>query len=68
MNACNFETLLRLFDVNMKINPEMQLKIFDHLSRCDMCRDAVHQLSLELNGDRKYCMKPETPRDQADMT
>ena len=66
MNACNFEDLLRLFDMNMKLRLEMQLEIFDHLSRCDICRDAVFQLSQELNGDRKYCVKPGTLRHQAD--
>ena len=68
MNACNFESLLHLFDMNMKISLEMQLEIFNHLSQCDICRDAVYQLSQELSGDRKYCMKPETLRGRADTT
>jgi hypothetical protein len=48
MNACNFEHLLQF--VNKQLDLDKQLEVYDHLDRCDICRDAVHQLSRDLNG------------------
>jgi hypothetical protein len=48
MSACNFEWLLEF--VNKKLDLDKQLEVYDHLDRCNICRDAVYQLSRELAG------------------
>ena len=48
MSACNFEYLLQF--VNKQLDLDKQLEVYDHLKRCDICRDAVHQLSRDLEG------------------
>ena len=45
MNACNCEHLSQF--VNEQVNPDKQLEVYDHLDRCDICRDAVHQISRD---------------------
>jgi hypothetical protein len=47
MSACNFEQLLQF--VNNQLDPDKQLEVYDHLDRCDICRDAVCQISSDLN-------------------
>jgi hypothetical protein len=47
MSACNFEYLLQF--VNNQLDPDKQLEVYDHLDRCDICRDAVCQISCDLN-------------------
>jgi hypothetical protein len=47
MSACNFECLLQF--VNNQLNPDKQLDVYDHLDRCSICRDAVYQLSRDLD-------------------
>lgn len=47
MSACNFEHLLRF--VNNQLDLDRQLEVYDHLDRCDICRDAVHQLSRDMD-------------------
>ena len=45
MNACNFEYLLQL--INKQLDPDKQIEVYNHLDRCDICRDAVHQISRD---------------------
>ena len=45
MSACSFERLLQF--VNKQLNLDGQMEAYDHLDRCDICRDAVYQLSRE---------------------
>ena len=47
MSACNFECLLEF--VNNQLDPDKQLEVYGHLYRCDICRDAVCQISRDLN-------------------
>jgi hypothetical protein len=47
MNACSFEYLLQF--VNNQLDLDGQLEIFDHLGRCNICREAVCQLSRDLD-------------------
>jgi hypothetical protein len=46
MSACNFEYLLQL--LNKQLDLDKQIEVFDHLERCDICRDAIHQISRDL--------------------
>jgi predicted anti-sigma-YlaC factor YlaD len=48
MSACNFEYLLQF--VNKQLDLDKQLEVYDHLDRCNICRDAVRQLSRDLDG------------------
>jgi hypothetical protein len=48
MSACNFEYLLRF--VNDQLDLDGQLEVYDHLDRCNICREAVYQLSRDLDG------------------
>jgi hypothetical protein len=45
MSACNFEYLLQF--VNNQLDLDGQLEVFDHLGRCNICREAVYQLSRD---------------------
>jgi anti-sigma factor RsiW len=45
MSACSFDRLLKF--VNKQLNPDRHLEVYDHLDRCDICRDAVYQLGRE---------------------
>ncbi len=45
MNACSFDRLLLFIDRRLDLNG--QLEVYDHLDRCDICRDAVYQLSRD---------------------
>ena len=47
MSACNFEYLLQF--VNKQLDLDKQLEVYDHLDRCDICRDAVYQISRDLD-------------------
>ena len=47
MSACNFEYLLQF--VNNQLDLDGQLEVFDHLGRCNICREAVYQLSRDLD-------------------
>jgi hypothetical protein len=48
MNACSFERLVQF--VNKQLDLDGQLDVFGHLDRCDICRDAVCQLSADRAG------------------
>ena len=45
MSACSFDRLLQLVD--MKLDLDRQLEVYDHLDRCDICRDAVYEVSRD---------------------
>ncbi|MBN1566414.1 MAG: hypothetical protein JXA73_01095 [Acidobacteria bacterium] len=47
MSACNFEFLLQF--VNNQLDPDKQTEVYDHLDRCDICRDAVYQISRDMD-------------------
>jgi hypothetical protein len=60
MSACNFEYLLQF--VNRQLDLDKQLEVYDHLDRCDICREAVYQISRDLDGlftiYCAHCVKP----------
>ena len=45
MSACSFDRLLQF--VNRQLDLDGQLEVYEHLDRCDICRDAVYQLSRD---------------------
>ena len=45
MSACSFRRLLQF--INKQLDLDGELKVYDHLDRCDICRDAVYQLSRD---------------------
>lgn len=45
MSACSFSRLVQF--VNQQLDLDGQLDVYDHLDRCDICRDAVYQLSRD---------------------
>jgi hypothetical protein len=47
MSACNFEYLLQL--INQQLDLDKQIEVYDHLDRCNICREAVYQLSRDLD-------------------
>jgi predicted anti-sigma-YlaC factor YlaD len=47
MTACSFDRLLQF--VNQQLDPDRKLAVYDHLNRCDICRDAVSELSRDLD-------------------
>jgi predicted anti-sigma-YlaC factor YlaD len=45
MSACSFGRLLQF--TNKQLDLDGELKVYDHLDRCVICRDAVYQLSRD---------------------
>ncbi len=45
MSACSFNLLLQFTDKHLDLDG--RLDVYDHLDRCDICRDAVYQLSRD---------------------
>jgi hypothetical protein len=45
MSSCNFEKLVRLLDKQLKLDEK--LEVLDHLHSCQICRDAVYQISRD---------------------
>ncbi len=45
MNACSFEKLVQMLD--KKLDLDEQLEVFGHLRTCEICRDAVYQISRD---------------------
>ncbi len=68
MSACSFERLLQF--VNKQLNLDGQLEVYDHLDRCDICRDTAYQLSRErdeaFSSDGTRRVKPSVFRHPAD--
>jgi hypothetical protein len=60
VSACNFNQLLRF--ANKQLDVDGQLEIYGHLDRCDICRDAIYQLSRDRDDafyvHRAYRTKP----------
>ena len=60
MSACSFNRLLQL--VNKQLDLDGQLEVYDHLDRCDICRDAICQISRDRDKAffifRAYRVKP----------
>ena len=48
MRSCSFSRLLQL--VNQQLDLDGQLEVYGHLDRCNICRDAVYELSRDLDG------------------
>jgi len=68
MNACNFEYLWQF--VKKQLDLDKQLEVYDHLDQCDICRDAVYQISRDLDGvlfiDCAHCVKSYAVRRHID--
>lgn len=45
MRTCSFDLLFQF--VNKQLDLEGRLEVHDHLDRCDICRDAILQLSRD---------------------
>ncbi len=50
MIGCSFERLIRLLD--RQLNLEAKLELFDHLDRCETCREAVYQIARDRDRER----------------
>jgi hypothetical protein len=48
MSTCSFECLLQLF--HKQLDLDKQIEVYDHLKQCDICSDAIYQLSHDLDG------------------
>ena len=66
MSKCNFEHLMQL--VNDQLGTDKLLEVYDHLDHCGICRDAVSQISRDLNRALfiycAQCAKHYVPRRQ----
>ena len=49
MAGCNFEKLVQLLD--KQLNLDDKLDVLDHVSRCEICRDAIYHISRDRDGD-----------------
>ena len=49
MKGCSFEKLVQLLDKKLDLNGKIEL--FDHLDRCDNCREAVYQIARDRDRD-----------------
>ncbi len=45
MNDCSFEKLVLLLE--RKLSTNAQLRLFDHLDRCEICRDTIYHISRD---------------------
>ncbi len=45
MSQCNFDRLVQYLDKQLSI--DQQLELFDHLDRCEVCREAIYLLSRD---------------------
>ncbi len=45
MNGCCFERLYLL--LHRKLDVETQLEVFEHLDRCEICRETVYQMTRD---------------------
>jgi len=65
MSACSFDRLLQF--VNKQLDLDEQLEVQNHLDRCDICRDAVRQLSRDYI-HRAHRLKPSVLQHPKDAT
>jgi len=49
MTICSFEKLVRYLDKQMGLDEKLEL--LKHLDECDMCRDAIYQISRDRDAD-----------------
>jgi hypothetical protein len=45
MSTCSFQKLVQLLD--KKLDLDEKLEVMDHLNSCQICRDAVYQISRD---------------------
>jgi anti-sigma factor RsiW len=45
MTACSFKKLVQLLD--KQLNLDDQLEVLSHLDTCQICRDAIYQISRD---------------------
>jgi len=45
MSACSFQKLVQLLD--KKLDLDERLEVLEHLNSCQICRDAVYQISRD---------------------
>ncbi len=45
MSVCSFNRLLQFINKQLDLNG--QLEIYDHLDRCNICRDTIRQLTRD---------------------
>ncbi len=45
MNECSFERLLQLLE--KKLGTDAQLRLFDHLDRCEICRETIYHIARD---------------------
>jgi hypothetical protein len=45
MNSCSFKKLVQLLD--KQLNIDEKLEVLDHLDTCQICRDAIYQISRD---------------------
>jgi hypothetical protein len=68
MSTCNFEYLLQL--INNRLDLDKQLEVYAHLERCDICRDAIYQISKDMGevlfNYREHCVKAYATRRAID--
>jgi hypothetical protein len=68
MSICSFDRLLQFRNKNLDLDG--QLEIYGHLDRCNICRDAIYQLSRDQNEafyvHRAYRTKPSLRRRPKD--
>ena len=54
MKGCSFDRLVRLLDKKLNLNGRIEL--FDHLDRCDNCRETVYQIARDR--DQEFFTSP----------
>jgi anti-sigma factor RsiW len=45
MSTCNFDKLLRLLDKELDLDSKLEL--YEHLDRCETCREAIYELTRD---------------------
>ncbi len=45
MTECSFERLLQLLD--KRLSTDAQLKLFDHLDKCEICRETIYHIARD---------------------
>ena len=60
MNGCCFERLFLL--LNRKLDIEKQLEVFDHLDRCEICRETIYQMTRDRDEASRLLRAPRRKR------
>ncbi len=61
MRGCNIDVLVRLLD--RKLNLDEKLEVFDHLDRCEICREAIYVITRDR--DRGLFVYPPSVLDES---